>query len=102
MNTKKILLYTGGALALGAVTYFVWSFFQKVEIPVGNTTVTLGSDKEDENNQEEPVVSQNTNPFNNPFTPMLNREFEPIKMPDTYGIFSDIKNFPLNSTSGKA
>jgi hypothetical protein len=101
MNTKKILLYTGGALALGAVTYFVWSFFQKVEIPVGNTTVTLGGGKEKEEEEEEQatVVSQNTTASNNPFTAMLDTEFEPIKMPDTYGIFSDIKTFPLNSTS---
>lgn len=86
MNTKKILLYTGGALALGAVTYFVWSFFQKVEIPVGKTTVTLGGNGED------------TKPFKNPFTQYLDTQFEPIRTPD---IFSDINNFPLNTTSTK-
>jgi hypothetical protein len=95
MNTKKILLYTGGALALGAVTYFVWSFFQKVEIPVGETTVILGSDKEEDKPKETTVVSQNTTPRNNPFTAMLDTKFEPISTPDIYG---DIKNFPLNST----
>lgn len=87
MNTKKILLYTGGALVIGAVTYFVWSFFQKVEIPVGETTVTLGKD------EENPVVSQNTSSHTNYFTDMLNTTFEPIKTPD---IFADIRNFPLN------
>ena len=93
MNTKKILLYTGGALALGAVTYFVWSFFQKVDIPVGNTTLTLGSDDE-----EDSTTSGSTTPFNNPFTQYLNTEFEPIRTPD---IVADINNFPLNSASTK-
>jgi hypothetical protein len=95
MNTKKILIYTGGAIALGAVAFFVWSFFQKVEIPVGNTTVTLGSDKEDDKEEEETVVSETETSFNNPFTQYLDTKFEDIKMPDTYGLFSDIKNFPL-------
>ena len=48
MENKKVLLYTGGALLLGAVGYFVWSFFQKVEIPVGQTTVVLGSEPKDD------------------------------------------------------
>jgi hypothetical protein len=95
METKKILLYTGGAIALGAVAFFVWSFFQKVDIPVGNTTVTLGSDKEDTEDEEKPVVSEDTTPRYNPFTQYLDTKFEPIKMPDTYGLFSDIKDFPL-------
>ena len=43
MNTKKILLYGGGALVIGAITFFVWSFFQKPIIPIGNTTIGLGS-----------------------------------------------------------
>jgi hypothetical protein len=30
-TTKKILIYGGGALFLGAVSFFVWSFFQKTE-----------------------------------------------------------------------
>lgn len=92
MNTKKILLYTGGALALGAVSYFVWSFFQKVEIPIGETTVTLGSETNEEEVEETPVVSQEEKPFVNPFTPMLNPTFEPIKAPN---VFSDINTFPL-------
>jgi cytoskeletal protein RodZ len=38
MNTKKILLYGGGAVFLGAVTFFVWSFFQKTQIPTAKST----------------------------------------------------------------
>jgi hypothetical protein len=94
MNTKKILLYTGGAVVLGAVAFFVWSFFQKVDIPVGNTTVTLGSDKEDTKDEQEPLVSQSETPFNNPFTQYLDTKFEPITTPD---IFADINNFPLTN-----
>jgi hypothetical protein len=96
MENKKILLYTGGALLLGAVGYFVWSFFQKVEIPVGETTVVLGSDKEEDKPKATPVVSQNTPPRNNPFTAMLDTKFDPISTPD---IYADIRNFPLNSTT---
>ena len=95
MNTKKILIYTGGAIALGAVAFFVWSFFQKVDIPVGNTTVTLGSDKEDDKEEEETVVSENTISPNNPFTQYLDTKFEGIKFDSTK--FPDIKDYPLNS-----
>jgi|694.fasta_scaffold66022_9 hypothetical protein len=96
MENKKVLLYTGGALLLGAVGYFVWSFFQKVEIPVGQTTVVLGSEPKDDKPKSTPVVSQNTPPRNNPFTAMLDTKFDPIKTPD---IYADIRNFPLNSTT---
>ena len=74
METKKVLLYTGGALVLGAVGFFVWSFFQKVDIPLGNTTITLGSEpkpNEDVNNSSNnansstsPILAQNTSSGN--------------------------------------
>lgn len=54
MNTKKILLYAGGALVLGGVSFFVWSFFQKPIVPFGNTTIVLGSAS---NNTPTPVGS---------------------------------------------
>ena len=94
MENKKVLLYTGGALLLGAVGYFVWSFFQKVEIPVGQTTVVLGSEPKDDKPKSTSVVSQNTPPRNNPFTAMLDTKFEPIKTTD---IYADIKNLQINS-----
>ena len=94
MNTKKILIYTGGALALGAVTYFIWSFFQKVDIPVGNTTVTLGNDKKD--TEEEKDTKEEKEPFVNPFTQYLDIKFDGIKLPET-SIFADVNDFPLKS-----
>ena len=44
MTTKKILLYGTGALVLGAVTFFVWSFFQKTTLPVVQNNLPLPAD----------------------------------------------------------
>jgi len=44
-NTKKMLYYGGGAILVGAVAFFVYSFFKKDEIVVGNTSVSLGEDE---------------------------------------------------------
>jgi hypothetical protein len=94
MNTKKILLVSGGAVVLGAVAYFVWSFFQKVEIPpVGTTSLSLGIDPEDDKEENNADVAPSTTPFKNPFTDMLNNTFEPITKPK---LLTDISNFPLN------
>lgn len=81
MNNKKTLLYAGGALVLGAVTYFVWAFFQKPVIPLGNTTIALG-----ETEEEEPIVNSDKKFDFNPI------EFQPIKTPDFY---SDLNKIPL-------
>jgi hypothetical protein len=89
MNNKKILLYGGGALVFGAVTYFVWSFFKKPVIPIGNTTVALGGDSEEEEEEEEnteTTTSGSSTKYD--FTPM---QFEPLKTTD----FNDISNFHL-------
>ncbi len=45
-NTKKMLYYGGGAILVGAVAFFVYSFFKKDQIVVGNTAVSLGEDEE--------------------------------------------------------
>lgn len=44
-NTKKMLYYGGGAILVGAVAFFVYSFFKKDEIIVGDTAVSLGEDE---------------------------------------------------------
>lgn len=48
-STKKMLYYGGGAILVGAVAFFVYSFFKKDEIVVGNTSVSLGSDESETN-----------------------------------------------------
>jgi hypothetical protein len=89
MDTKKILIYGGGAIVLGAVTYFVWAFFQKPIIPIGQSTIKFGTeDTEEETN--EPIKTGSGKIYD--FTPI---EFDPIKTPNIY----DINNFPLNTSS---
>ena len=92
MNTKKMLMYGGGALFLGAVTYFVWSYFQKIELPMGDTTIVLGSDKEGES----PVSETGLGKSNNPFTDLRDTAFEPIRTPNVY---ADLENFPIRPTN---
>lgn len=75
MDNKKIIFYAGGALVLGAVTFFVWSFFQKTTIPIGDTTVALGEQTPSE--EEEPIA-----PVKNPFADLANVQFPEIKTPD--------------------
>ena len=101
METKKVLLYTGGAILLGAVGFFVWSFFQKVEIPLGNTTITLGSDSKDKSTEDSetetetqtngkdkttpPLVAENTTSGGGrPFNPNVNNPFQNIEEDSDY------------------
>jgi len=88
MNTKKILIYGGSALFLGAVGFFVWSFFQKVEVPLAETTKPAV----DENTSNEEVTP--TNSGSNPFTAMLNTIFDPIKTPNIQSDLDLLMKFP--------
>ena len=92
MDTKKILMYGGGAIVVGAVTYFIWAFFQKPVIPIGNTTIVLGNkaDEEDETKDNESTTPTNSGTKFN-FKPM---DFKPIESPNVY---ANINNFPLNT-----
>lgn len=47
-ENKKIAMYVGGAVVVGAVGFFVYSFFQK-PIVVGNTSVVLGNEEDKAN-----------------------------------------------------
>jgi len=69
MNNQKILLYGGGAIVLGAVGFFVWSFFQKVDVPLTENTPATVDDK-------------STNSGTNYFSQLMDTNFEPIKTPD--------------------
>lgn len=68
-ENKKLAIYLGGAIVIGAVGFFVYSFFQK-PIVVGNTSVSLGEEEKEEEVVEEDVP-KNTTP--NPFTAIRNQ-----------------------------
>jgi hypothetical protein len=55
-ENKKTAMYLGGAIVVGAVGFFVYSFFQK-PIIVGNTTLSLGNEED-----KAPTITP-TNPF---------------------------------------
>ena len=81
-ENKKIAMYVGGAVVVGAVGFFVYSFFQK-PIVVGNTSVVLGNEEENANT---PVATPIVTPpatTTNPFKEMLN-QFE-SKSPTPFG-----------------
>ncbi len=44
-KNKKVAMYGVGALILGGVAYFVYSFFKKDSITVGQTTLLLNDDE---------------------------------------------------------
>jgi len=46
-SNKQILMYGGGAIVLGAVAFFVYSFFQKPTLELGN--VVIGNEEEPKN-----------------------------------------------------
>ena len=71
MDNKKILLYGGISIALGAVGFFVWSFFQKVNIPLDEKNTIL-SDKE-------PTIE-----ISKYFESLMDTKFEPIKTPNIF------------------
>jgi len=93
MNTKQILMYGGGAIVVGAVTYFIWAFFQKPVIPIGNTTIALGSNQDDEEKDVKPKTTTTSSGTKFDFTPI---DFKPIETPN---IYANINNFPLNVPS---
>jgi hypothetical protein len=69
-ENKKLAMYLGGAIVIGAVGFFVYSFFQK-PIVVGNTSVSLGEEEKEEEEVVEEDVPKNTTP--NPFTAIRNQ-----------------------------
>lgn len=45
-QNKKILIYAGSAIAVGAVAFFVYEFFKKPkEIDLGATKIKIGEDE---------------------------------------------------------
>lgn len=79
MENKKVLLYAGGALVLGAITFFVWSFFQKTTIPI--------AEKEDSKDESPTgLIGGSKNPRSNYFS-SLPTTFEPIATPNVFDNF---------------
>jgi hypothetical protein len=63
-ENKKIAMYLGGAIAIGAVGFFVYSFFKK-PIVIGNTSVVLGNEEDTANkNITKPTITPATEPSN--------------------------------------
>lgn len=92
MDNRKLLFYGGGALILGAVTFFVWSFFQKPVINLGETSVALGdNEKNDTPEKSETTIEEETS-TNNPFTEFVNVQFPEFQaqVPDIESNITDI------------
>lgn len=79
-ENKKIVYFSLGAVVIGAVYFFVKSYFKdSKEIVVGNTKVSLGKPK------EEPAVVAPTKSSFNP-------------KGENFGVFEDIKYEPTPVT----
>ena len=50
-SNKQVLMYAGGAVVLGAVGFFVYSFFQKPTLELGN--VVIGNEDEPKNTNKD-------------------------------------------------
>lgn len=88
METKKILLYGGGAIILGTVGFFVWSFFKKVDVPLIQSAKS--SPNANATNEDVKPINSGKNPFHS----ILNNTFNPIKTPN---LKSDIDWLMTNS-----
>ena len=65
-ETKKIVIYTTGALVVGAVAFFVYEFFKKPRtIAVGDTEIKFGEEEE-----KKP----------NPFSQLANTKFKDLEL----------------------
>jgi hypothetical protein len=73
MKNNKIIWYAGGALFLGATTFFVWSFFKKPKVYLDKSNVISDDKKLDENKKD----------YTNYFS-QLPTEFAPFKFESKY------------------
>jgi hypothetical protein len=90
MENKKLIYYGGGALIVGAVVFFVWSFFQKPEIPLGETSIRLGGGADKQ--EPKPAPRPATRPTQ-PTTTEPKKGFDFGQMPD----FGEIKYTPTDT-----
>ena len=64
-DTKKYLIYGGGALLVGSLGYFIYSTVKKPSLLVDNTQVLIGEDENLNKPVEENFAPAQTNPFTN-------------------------------------
>lgn len=65
-ENKKILIYAGGAIVVGAVAFFVYEFFKKPrEIDLGATKINIGEEDKQQTpaSTEPPKFAQNLPEF---------------------------------------
>jgi hypothetical protein len=83
-QNKKIAMYFGGAILVGAVGYFVYSFFQTktINVPLGDTSVTIGEEKTTTPSLATPSLATPSlvasNKPTNVFTDLLKQDILPI------------------------
>jgi flagellar basal body-associated protein FliL len=82
-ENKKIALYVGGAVVVGAIGFFVYSFFQKPIVLGDNTSFDLGNNEYD-NKSDEQIVEKNYSKTNTFFSNLQDTVFEPIKTPNVF------------------
>ena len=79
-NTKNILYYGGGAILVGADAFFVYTFFKKDEIVLGNTAISIGEEEEEVKstttggfNPSQPIFSEGINWTPTPLSELWNK-----------------------------
>jgi hypothetical protein len=94
-ENKQVAMYVGGAILVGAVGYFVYSFFQKpvVSLPLGDTTITVGEDTTKEPSLATPsiVPSNSVSTADSLFT--TGETFAPIQKPSLLTGTFDYKKY---------
>lgn len=94
-ENKKIAIYIGGAVVVGAIGFFVYSFFQKPIIVGENSSIDLDNDDEEKKQSIfEPTSSSKTNTF---FSNLQSSVFEPIKTPNIFKSAIAINPLELNT-----
>lgn len=94
-ENKQVAMYVGGAILVGAVGYFVYSFFKKpvVSLPLGDTTITVGEDTTDTPSLATPKISNNEPLMADDIRFRANEEFGAIKQPSLLSGTFDYKKY---------
>jgi hypothetical protein len=88
-ENKKIAIYIGGALVIGAIGFFVYSFFQEPIVVGEKSSFNIGDGTDNSNDED---VSSKPSTI---FSQLQDTVFEPIKTPSIF-TKSIISPNPLN------